>query len=366
MSSPLNISARTAPCRGRVWLLSGRVRGFGFRAFVYRLAHRYGLAGWVRNQAGQVEIFAQGDDAALDAFGAALLAEAPPLAEARLTSCAPAAPQALDEFAIIPSAANAPEQIHLPPDYFTCAECLQELHDPTERRHRYPFINCTQCGPRYTVIRRFPYDRANTSLAGFTLCAQCRSEYENPLNRRFHAEPTACPACGPQLSFKAPGIADGNATSSALTACAAALREGKIVAVKGVGGYHLMCDARNDATVQRLRESKPRPHKPLAVMFPWYGADGLDAVRDAAQPATVESELLRGPMRPIVLIKKLSTSDLSQHIAPGLDEIGALLPYSPLHHLLLEDFGAPLVATSANVSGEPVLTTNDEAQTRLA
>ncbi|MEW6353248.1 MAG: carbamoyltransferase HypF [Pseudomonadota bacterium] len=360
MSSPLYISHR----RGRVWLLSGRVQGVGFRPFVYRLAHRHGLAGWVRNQAGQVEIFAEGDDAALDVFGAALLAEAPPLAEVRPLSCAPAAPQHLDKFSILPSAANAPEHIHLPPDYFICADCLKELHDPAERRYRYPFINCTQCGPRYTVIRCLPYDRPNTSLADFALCAQCRAEYENPLDRRFHAEPTACAACGPHLSFKT--AEDEIVGSPSLAACIAALRAGKIVAVKGVGGYHLMCDARNDAAVRRLRELKPRPHKPLAVMFPWRGADGLDMVRDAAQPAPVESALLCGPMRPIVLIKKLPAANLSQHIAPGLDEIGALLPYSPLHHLLLEDCGAPLVATSANISGEPVLTVNDETQTRLA
>ncbi|MDP1709239.1 MAG: carbamoyltransferase HypF [Gammaproteobacteria bacterium] len=349
----------------RSWVLAGRVQGVGFRPFVYRLAHDCGICGWVRNRSGQVEIFAQGDGASLERFGQRLLSDAPPLAQPQVLSSEHTPLLPLDEFSILPSTECAPAHVHLAPDYFTCADCLAELHNPGDRRYRYPFINCTQCGPRYTIIRRLPYDRANTTLAGFALCAQCRAEYQNPLDRRFHAEPLACPACGPQLSFKA--AADKTIIgAAALAACVAALREGEIIAVKGVGGYHLLCDARSDAAVLRLRATKPRPHKPLAVMFPLHGADGLDAVREAAEVDAIAAQLLRDPMRPIVLVTQRSAANLSGHIAPGLDEIGALLPYSPLHHLLLEDFGAPLVATSANVSGEPVLTANEETQTRLA
>lgn len=364
MTAALLPASVTSHCARR-WVLAGRVQGVGFRPFVYRLAHHCGLCGWVRNRSGQVEIFAQGDSASLERFGRRLLSDAPPLAQPRILSCEHTSAQALEQFSILPSAECAPTHVHLAPDYFICADCLAELHDPNDRRYRYPFINCTQCGPRYTVIRRLPYDRSNTTLAEFALCAPCRAEYQNPLDRRFHAEPLACPACGPQLSFKA--AADETVTgAAALASCIAALRDGEIVAVKGVGGYHLMCDARNDAAVLRLRATKPRPHKPLAVMFPLHGADGLDAVREAAQIGAAAAQLLRDPMRPIVLVTQRSSANLSAHIAPGLDEIGALLPYSPLHHLLLEDFGTALVATSANVGGEPVLIANDDAQTRLA
>ncbi|MCL4316203.1 MAG: Sua5/YciO/YrdC/YwlC family protein, partial [Gammaproteobacteria bacterium] len=351
MSSPLHASPHAASRQAKRWLLGGRVQGVGFRPFVYRLAQRYGLSGWVRNLAGQVEIVAQGASGALEEFSRALLSEAPPLARAEIISCEHLVlAQACETFRILPSYAGAADSIHLPPDNFLCADCLAELHNPAERRYRYPFINCTQCGPRYTVIRALPYDRVNTTLATFALCAACKEEYSNPLDRRFHAEPLACPACGPQLSFHALGNITVDETPVALAACVAALREGKIVAVKGVGGYHLMCDARSDSAVQRLRASKPRPHKPLAVMFPLEGEDGLDSVRSNTVIGAVESQALLDPMRPIVPVKKHSHARLSHYIAPGLDEIGALLPYSPLHHILLEDFGAPLVATSANIS----------------
>lgn len=344
--------------------VSGRVQGVGFRPFVFRLAHRLGLRGSVRNESGTVAIFAQGAASALREFERALLQEAPPLAQPVVSASTAAGLQPLESFAILPSSEDSPAHVHVPPDYFACDDCLRELRDPDNRRYGYPFINCTQCGPRYTLIRRLPYDRPNTTMAEFPLCPACREEYENPLDRRFHAEPVACPVCGPALHFVTPAGTDVH-DSTALAQAVAALRAGRIVAVKGIGGYHLMCDARNDIAVARLRARKPRPHKPLAVMFPAHGADGLDAVRAAAELTPEHERWLRDPARPIVLVDKKTHAPLSPRLAPGLKEIGAMLPYSPLHHLLLRDFDGPLVATSANVSGEPVLTDNDEVDQRL-
>jgi hydrogenase maturation protein HypF len=346
--------------------VSGRVQGVGFRPFVYRLAHQFGLRGWVRNEAGTVEICVQGVTAALEAFEQALLEQAPPLARPGMAARSTSEPQPFETFEILPSRADAPARIHVPPDYFACDDCLRELHDPGNRRYRHPFINCTQCGPRYTLIGKLPYDRPNTSMAAFAMCPECRREYENPLDRRFHAEPVACPACGPRLQFVAPGVDADCDNAAALTQAVAALRAGRIIAVKGIGGYHLICDARNDIAIARLRAKKPRPHKPLAVMVPARGADRLEAVRTLAELTPEHEHWLRDPMRPIVLVPKKLHAPLSQRIAPGLHEIGVMLPYSPLHHLLLDEFGGPLVATSGNVSGEPVLTENDDVTRRLA
>jgi len=357
---------QTTLIQAQKWLVAGRVQGVGFRPFVYRLAHRLGLHGWVRNETGLVEIFVQGAPFALTEFERALLQEAPPLAKPVVSSRASAERQPFETFEILPSREYLPAHIHVPPDYFACDDCLRELHDPGNRRYRYPFINCTQCGPRYTLIRKLPYDRPNTTMAEFAMCPECKQEYENPLDRRFHAEPVACPACGPVLHFVTPAGTDIKDNATALAEAVAALRAGKIVAVKGVGGYHLMCDARNDIAIARLRAKKPRPHKPLAVMFPVQGADGLDAVRAVAELTPEHERWLRDPARPIVLASKKTRAPLSPRVAPSLKEIGAMLPYSPLHHLLLEDFGGPLVATSANISGEPVLTQNNEVNERLA
>jgi len=346
----------------RRWLVTGRVQGVGFRPFVFRLAQRFGLPGRVQNLAGQVLIEAEGETAVLDAFGAALLNDAPPLAQAEMIRAERIAYRSLHHFEIMPSA-TATAQIHMPPDYFMCDDCRREMQTMHERRYRYPFINCTQCGPRYTLITQLPYDRANTTMAGFALCPACRSEYENPLDRRFHAEPVACPACGPQLCFVTPH--GQTAGTAALDGCIAALQQGEIVAVKGIGGYHLLCDARSAAAIARLRANKQRPHKPLALMFPWRGADGLEQVQQELETDAGARALLCDPARPIVLLRRRSDSILPQSIAPGLNEIGAMLPYSPLHHLLLDGLGGPVVATSGNVSGEPVLTENAEAEQRL-
>lgn len=342
-------------------LLSGHVQGVGFRPFVYRLACELGVSGWVRNAAGAVEIHAEAGAPAIAAFRDGLIRRAPAIARPRLTRDDPAEAVGGDGFIIRASASDSPPDIHVPPDYFTCPDCLRELHDPADRRHGYPFINCTQCGPRYTLITALPYDRPNTSMAAFPLCPECGTEYRDPRDRRFHAEPVACPVCGPHLEFVAGDLrVEGDA--AALAAAASALRAGRIVAVKGVGGYHLMCDAGNDAAVAELRRRKPRPAKPLAVMFPANGRLLAETVR--LPPAA--RALLESPARPIVLLEIAAPGGLSRHVAPGLGEVGCFLPYSPMHHLLLDRFGAALVATSGNISGEPVLTDNAEAQTRLA
>jgi hydrogenase maturation protein HypF len=346
-------------------LLAGHVQGVGFRPFVYRLALRYGLRGYVRNQLGEVEIVAVGSGASLDRFQRDLIDHAPPLSRPRITKFESTAVPACESFEIAASSAQADAQVFVPPDYFMCDDCRGELHDPGDRRFHYPFINCTQCGPRYTLIEALPYDRPNTSMGEFRLCAECESEYRDPADRRFHAEPVACPQCGPQLAFEENNQADVCDTSEALVAAVRSLRDGKIVAVKGIGGYHLLCDARDPAAIATLRQRKQRPDKPLAVMFPVDGTDGLDFVRRYVMLEDVEAELAAGPMRPIVLATKKADCSLAENIAPGLDEIGVFLPYSPLHQLLLDDFGGPVVATSGNISGEPVLTDNAEASHRL-
>ena len=356
------LQERPAPVAARKWILGGRVQGVGFRPFVYRTAQRFGLQGWARNGAGEVEVLAQGAPDLLERFGHALIADAPPLARPKVLAEKAVAPEAATDFQIRPTDAARAADVHVPPDYFACDDCLAELNDPSDRRFRYPFINCTQCGPRYTLIERLPYDRPNTAMARFVLCAQCAAEYADPADRRFHAEPVACPDCGPRLTYHVPG-AETRCGDDALAAAIAALRDGKIVAVKGIGGYHLLCDAVNSTAVGALRMRKRRPHKPLAVMFPVQ--DDLAALRRATAPGAAHEAMLRDPVRPIVLVPKRADGDLAPQIAPGVSEIGAMLPYSPLHHLLLEDFGAPLVATSGNVSGEPVITDNAMAEVRL-
>jgi hydrogenase maturation protein HypF len=347
------------------WRIGGRVQGVGFRPFVYRLAHLFELTGWVRNTGGEVEIHAQGPAERLQGFGDALLMQAPPAARARLLEMHPTHGESAEEFRILASEAGAQPHIHVPPDLFTCDDCLAELHDPAARRYRYPFINCTQCGPRYTLIRALPYDRKNTTLDRFTLCRDCAAEYADPLDRRFHAQPLACAACGPALHWYEGGCAvSGNAP--ALAAALLALRDGRIIAVRGIGGYHLICDAGNENAVRRLRVRKGRPAKPLAVMVPWRGVDGLDYARSLAQLTPLQAAALRDSVRSIVLTPRREDAVVAAAIAPGLRELALMLPYSPLHHLLLEDFGAALVATSGNLSGEPVLTEPEEAQARLA
>ncbi|MDD2700824.1 MAG: carbamoyltransferase HypF [Sideroxydans sp.] len=342
----------------RRWLLTGRVQGVGFRPFVYLLAQRFDLKGWVQNQVGQVMIEAEGAASTLDDFSNALIAEAPSLSRPHIASVASILLRGFESFEIRDSASAGETHIHVPPDLYLCPDCQREMQSPQDRRYRYPFINCTQCGPRYTLIARMPYDRANTTMASFALCDACRDEYEDPSSRRFHAEPIACPQCGPQLEFVSGE--ERLQREDALSACIAALRRGEIVAVKGIGGYHLMCDAHNAATIARLRERKHRPHKALAVMF-----KDMAAVHAELQVDAESETALCDAARPIVLLPRKQASSLPDGIAPGLHEVGAMLPYSPLHHLLLAELDGPLVATSANLSGEPVLTEGAEVAARL-
>jgi len=345
--------------------LAGHVQGVGFRPFVYRLARRLGITGTVQNRLGEVEVYAIGTPDRLNELLHEIVAQAPPLSNPSITNVEPADISTVDRFEIVESSACADAQIFVPPDYFMCDECRRELHDPRDRRYQYPFINCTQCGPRYTLIECLPYDRPNTSMAEFSLCTECEREYRDPADRRFHAEPVACPECGPQLTFEVQGKAAVGESRAALVAAVKAIHNGEVVAVKGIGGYHLVCDARDHVAIERLRQQKHRPDKPLAVMFPVAGSDGLECVRQFVTLQDVETELVTSPIRPIVLVTKNPDCTLAENVAPGLNEIGVFLPYSPLHQLLLDEFGGPVVATSGNISGEPVLTQNVEAARRL-
>jgi hydrogenase maturation protein HypF len=272
--------------------------------------------------------------------------------------------EASDGFRILASTTEVDQHIHVPADLFTCNECMVELRDSTARRYRYPFINCTQCGPRYTIIRAMPYDRPNTTLDRFSLCRDCSVEYANPFDRRFHAQPLACASCGPRLNWQI-GTREICGNEPALAAALTALRDGLIIAVRGVGGYHLLCDAANETAVARLRARKGRPAKPLAIMVPWRGGDGLDYARSLALLSQLEADTLRDSVRPLVLTTRRAQALVAASVAPHLRELALMLPYSPLHHLLLEDFGAALIATSANLSGEPVLIEPEEVRDRL-
>ena len=345
-------------------VITGKVQGVGFRPFIYRLAHEQNLAGWVRNCTGQVEVHIEGNGKAVEHFCNGISDSAPAISDPHIVSQKHSNVEGYTDFRILSSDTSDKPQIHIPTDFFTCPDCLAELRETNERRYHYPFINCTQCGPRYTIINELPYDRPSTSMSGFPLCDACRKEYENPLDRRFHAQPLACPQCGPALNYRdnKQRIDD---SKEALAAAIEALRDGKIIAVKGIGGYHLLCDAKNDQAIRQLRDQKPRPDKPLAVMFPERGNDGLASVRKYVDLTIAESELLRSPARPIVLSRK-KAAELSALIAPGLHEIGIMLPYSPLHYLLLDTLDTPVVASSANISGEPVLTDSTEVESRLS
>lgn len=345
--------------------VAGQVQGVGFRPFVYRLACELGVTGWVRNRSGTVEILAQSDPATLNCFREHLIHSAPPLASPEFGEAVQIESVPTERFDIVDSDGMDASNVHLPVDQFTCGDCLLEMDVPDDRRYRYPFINCTQCGPRYTLIDKLPYDRRNTSMSEFGMCRECEQEYLDPADRRFHAEPIACSRCGPALTYvdQAVRITD---TESALQSAVGRLRLGSIIAVRGIGGYHLLCDASDEQAVARLRRRKRRPHKPLAVMVPQAGGDLLAGVRDVAQAGAEQARYLLSPRRPIVLCGKLPSSSLAQNVASRLGEVGIFLPYSPLHHLILNDFSGPLVATSGNISGEPVLTDPEQAQARLA
>jgi hydrogenase maturation protein HypF len=320
----------------------GVVQGVGFRPYVHRLATRCGLAGFVSNEGDTVVVEVEGLEAAVEAFAVALTAEAPPLA--RIDSVASERLPAVGERDFVVARSRAGRSALVPPDVATCDACLAELFDPSDRRYRYPFLNCTDCGPRFTIVVGTPYDRPLTTMAGFELCADCRREYEDPSDRRFHAEPIACPACGPRLSVP-------------LEEAVRVLLEGGIVAVKGIGGYHLACDATSSPAVERLRERKRREEKPLAVLT--AEPELLAAVSDD------ERALLRSPARPIVLVPRRADAAVVEEVAPGSPWLGVMLPYSPLHHLLCVDTGRPLVLTSGNLTDEPIAFDDEDACARL-
>jgi len=328
--------------------IRGVVQGVGFRPFVHNLARRLGLAGYVLNSSAGVVAEVEGEPCALDLFVASLSSEAPPLACIEEMLVAEIDPLGERDFAIRESQAQEGEFVLVSPDVATCPDCYRDFTDPANRRYGYAFTNCTNCGPRYTIIRDIPYDRPNTTMAGFRMCAACQAEYDDPGNRRFHAQPNACAGCGPQLS--AP-IAEAQQR----------LSEGAIIAIRGLGGFHLACDARNDRAVQLLRERKRRSDKPFALM-----ARDLAAVEVFCAVSDEDRRALVSSRRPIVILPRHQDSGISAAVAPGNNTIGVMLPYTPLHHLLFSS--APydaLVMTSGNLSEEPIVTSNQEALDRL-
>jgi hydrogenase maturation protein HypF len=327
----------------RRFRVRGIVQGVGFRPFVYGLADRLRLVGYVLNDGEGVIAEVEGAGESLDAFAVALRDEAPSLARVDSITAEQLRPRGGSGFVVAPSHTTGASAL-IPADVATCEDCLRELFDPYDRRYRYPFINCTQCGPRFTIVRAVPYDRSNTTMAGFPLCADCRREYEDPSDRRFHAEPIACPVCGPRLSMP-------------LEEAVSMLLEGFVVAVKGLGGYHLACDAANEDAVARVRGRKHREEKPFALM-----ASDPDSITHLSD---LERALMRSPGRPIVLARRRGDAHVAPSVAPGTPWLGVMLPYTPLHHLLCEGFGGPLVMTSGNLSDEPIAFEDGEARQRL-
>jgi hydrogenase maturation protein HypF len=339
--------------------VTGVVQGVGFRPFIHRLAVRHNLCGWVRNEAGEVRIVVAGSGASVSAFVAAIEADAPPLARIDSLETRPTTLEDADGFRIVESEDHPDRRQPVSPDVALCADCERELYDEHDRRFRYPFITCTNCGPRFTVIDAMPYDRERTSMRAFPQCEQCRAEYERPDDRRYHSESNACPACGPRVWVEGAGTPGADSAAS-IAAIAAELVAGRIAAIRGLGGFHLAVDATNDAAVRRLRERKAREAKPLAVMV-----RTVDDARRLGQVGPEEERLLSSPERPIVLLQMREDSGLADAVAPGLDTVGVMTAYTPLHHLLLDEVARPLVMTSGNRSEEPIATDNQDARARL-
>ena len=353
----------TPPASERLRLrVDGSVQGVGFRPFVHRLAGELELGGWVRNDAHGVELEVEGAHGALQAFMRRLSADAPPLASVERVRSEPRRPRGEHGFRILPSEQRGAADAPVAADAATCDDCLHELFDPRDRRFRYPFINCTNCGPRFTIVCGIPYDRPLTTMAGFQMCERCAAEYADPADRRFHAQPNACPACGPALALLradgAPAPAQG---VDPLDGAVAALRAGAIVAVKGIGGYHLACRADEERAVARLRARKHREDRPFALM-----AGSLEQAETLVELGDRERALLSAPARPIVLAPRRAGAALAPSLAPSVPELGVMLPYSPLHHLLLAGAGAPLVMTSGNLADEPIAYEDRDALARLA
>ncbi|MGA2753936.1 MAG: carbamoyltransferase HypF [Terracidiphilus sp.] len=346
--------------RREVLTVRGVVQGVGFRPFVYRLAAEEGLGGFIGNDTGGVTIEVEGPADRIESFRRRLQAEAPPLSRIDSVLASEARPTGETGFRIVASASGGQVSTGIPADAATCADCLRELFDPHDRRYRYPFLNCTNCGPRFTITRRIPYDRPQTSMAKFKMCPACQAEYDDPTNRRFHAQPNACSVCGPHVWLVTP---DGTEiwSDDPVTETIDRLIAGEVIAIKGIGGFHLAVDATNESAVMRLRDRKHRYGKPLAVMV-----RDLDAARSLCVLSTEEEELLLTVARPIVLARGRAGSPIAPSVAPGIPWLGVFLPYAPLQHLLFADPRVrALVMTSANLSEEPIAIDNDEALARL-
>jgi hydrogenase maturation protein HypF len=336
----------------------GAVQGVGFRPFVHRLAVELGLSGSVGNSSQGVFIEAEGPFASLEQFLRRLQAEKPPRSFIQSLESWWSDPAGLAGFEIRPGETGGGKTAIIMPDIATCPDCLREIFDPLNRRYLYPFTNCTNCGPRFSIVESLPYDRANTSMKQFALCPECEREYRDPENRRFHAQPNACPKCGPSLELWDAAGAVLASHHQALLRAAQSVRDGQILALKGVGGFQLIVDARCEEAVRRLRHRKQRDEKPLAVMYP-----SLEDARAACRVADAEARLLLSPESPIVLLKRIAA--LAPSVAPGNPDLGVMLPYSPLHHLLMFELKFPVVATSGNLSDEPICTDEREALQRL-
>lgn len=341
-------------------LIKGVVQGVGFRPFIYQLANRHNLAGFVLNSGEGVVVEAEGELKDLERFRHALKPEAPPRASIESISPRIMHVQGDSDFVIKASVAQPDEFQLVSPDIATCDDCASEVFDPADRRFRYPFTNCTNCGPRFTIIEDMPYDRPQTTMSKFAMCPDCRAEYEDPNNRRFHAQPNACPVCGPQLTFIKNSGETIAGNEDALAAAVGMLQAGLVVAVKGLGGFQLACDAANEDAVRRLREKKQRYGKPLAVM-----AETIEDAEEFCFVSQAERDLLVSPERPIVLLRRRPQDVLAEGIAPRDNYVGVMLPYTPLHLLLMRDSGLILVMTSGNLSEEPIAAENEEGLRRL-
>ncbi|MFC1914047.1 carbamoyltransferase HypF [Chloroflexota bacterium] len=339
--------------------IRGVVQGVGFRPFVYQLATSHNLRGWICNTSGDVKIDVDGERGSLDRFLAELETLAPPLARIESISATEESAAGYERFEIQESISEEGKYQLVSPDIATCADCLEEILSPDDRRYHYPFTNCTNCGPRFTIIEDIPYDRPKTTMRHFQMCPQCQQEYDNPLDRRFHAQPNACPRCGPSLQLV---DAQGNPVDTADVVATASqlLRKGKIIAIKGLGGFLLACDAASEQAVRLLRERKKRTSKPFAIMLAT-----LKEARKHCLVSKAEAELLAYPHSPIVLLKRRAGSSVSPSVSPNLKYLGVMLPYTPLHYLLCRETGLPLVMTSGNLSEEPIARDNDEATRRL-
>ena len=341
--------------------LTGAVQGVGFRPFVYNIARRFELNGYVINDTHGVIIEVEGEEKDINRFLISLQTEKPPLAHIFSQEIQELPLRGLKDFEIRKSKSRGKKEVFILPDISVCDECLKELNDPENRRYRYPFINCTNCGPRFSIIEKLPYDRPNTTMKEFKMCPDCEKEYKDPKNRRFHAQPNACPVCGPHISLYSSYGKFITQKEKALEKTVQLLKEGNIIAVKGVGGFHLVCDATDDKALKKLRERKKRGEKPFAVMF-----RDIDQIKKYAEITDFEEAVILSPERPVVIVKSKKETDMSFEVAPYLDRIGVFLPYSPLHYLLLNDYKKPLVMTSANLSDEPIAKDNEEAFEKLS